>query len=93
MKNAPITWSLFLVALFALGVLAPLVPDEPFHLSGVMVVLGLICGGMGLLAAVIEAVRGNGPARRAAVLGALANGAVLAGWLAWLVAHAMSQLS
>ena len=81
-------------AVIALVLLAPLVPDEPFHLSGIMLVAGI---GMAVIAAVggvIQAARAQDDEARSegrwvAGLSVL----VVVGVLVALVVRLMSQFS
>ena len=81
-------------AVVSLVVLAPIVPDEPLHLSGVMVVAGIGLAVIAALGGVAQALRAEDIAARAegrwvAALGVLA----LVGVLVTLFARLMSQFS
>lgn len=89
-----VPWWFVAAGVMFLVVLAPLVPDEPLHLSGVMVVLGLVCAALALLSGVASAIRSEEGSKRRSAWAAAACGLVLAvGWLAWWVMKLMSQLS
>lgn len=92
-RSIAVPWRFVSAAVVFLVVLAPLVPDEPMHLSGVMVVLGLVCAALALLSGVASAIRSD-PSERGSAWLAAASGLLLAvGWLAWWVTNQMSQLS
>lgn len=86
-------WRFVVAGFVFLAVLAPLVPDEPMHLSGVMVVLGLAFAALAFFSGVASGIRSDGSERPAAWSAAASGLLLVIGWLGWWVAHLMSQLS
>ncbi len=91
--SASVSWRLFVIAVALLVILAPTVPDEPAHLSGVMVVLGVTAAVAGTFAGLVAAVRGTGSLRKTAMWATVANALVLMAMCAWFVGDALADLS
>lgn len=86
-------WGFVIAGAVFLIVLAPLVPDEPMHLSGVMVVLGLASAALAFLSGIAAAVRAEASERGRGWLAAACGLFLAMGWLAWWVMKLMSELS
>jgi hypothetical protein len=86
-------WRFVVAAVLFLVVLAPLVPDEPLHLSGVSVVVGLACAALAILSGIASALRAEPSDRRSGWLAAACGLVLGLGWLAWWVIKLMSELS
>lgn len=84
---------LAIAAIVALVVLAPTVPDEPLHLSGVMLTAGTILAVLGLVVGLVVFRTHEGAPRRAARWAALLSGLAIVGILVSFYVRAMSQLS
>lgn len=91
--SPPVPWWFVVAGFVFLGVLAPLVPDEPMHLSGVMVVLGLASAALALLSGIAFGIGGEGDDRRSGWAAAACGLLLAVGWLAWWVAKAVSEVS
>lgn len=91
-QRGALPWWFVVAGTLFLVVLAPLVPDEPMRLSGVMVVLGLASAALAFVSGVASAVRSEASARRSSWLAAMCGLFLALGWLAWWVMKLMSQL-
>jgi hypothetical protein len=86
-------WTCFVVSVVGL-VLAILVPDEPFHLSGVCLTVGVAAAAIGVIAG-LAARFGSDDAtgRRSARNPALLNAFILLGMAVYFYIDAMSEFS
>lgn len=91
-RRGVLPWWFVVAGTLFLVVLAPLVPDEPMHLSGVMVVLGLASAVLAFVSGVASAIRSEASARRSSRRAAMCGLFLALGWLAWWVIQLMSQL-
>jgi hypothetical protein len=90
--NPNLSWSLAVASLVALVALAPIVPDEPFHLSGVMFATGLGLAFAGLVTGIGARWSHNDPAlRRRSTWAVLVNALTILGVLLALYIKTMSQ--
>jgi hypothetical protein len=91
MARAP--WTLVLVSLVGLG-LAAIVPDEPFHLSGVCLTVGVGAASLGLIVALAQGFSAVDPERRRnARRAAIACGLIVLGMTVYFYADFMSEFS
>ena len=87
-------WIFAVTSIVVLVVFAPLVPDEPFHLSGVMMVVGIAGAFLGLATGIGFRLSKDPELQEGRPLrAALLSGLTLLGVLAWFYVHLMSQLS
>ncbi|HEX2295508.1 MAG TPA: hypothetical protein VHN37_09395 [Actinomycetota bacterium] len=91
-ETLPWPWRFVVAGVAFLAVLAPIAPDEPMHLSGVMVVLGLSSAVLAVLSGLVSAARADATEPRSALLAAGCGLLLALGWLAWWVAKLMSDL-
>jgi hypothetical protein len=85
---------LLAASVVALAILAPTVPDEPFHLSGVMVVTGLVLAVFAMAVGLAQSAGANdaGAQSEGKWVAAVAGLAILV-TLGVLVARVMAQVS